>query len=292
MPFAPAAAPLPLPQHRWPVPPLVGASVGLHALALGGLALAPGSWGLPAVGAMLANHVLLGAVGMWPRSTGLGPNLSRLPAAAQARGAVAITIDDGPDPAVTPAVLDLLAQLQVQATFFCIAERARAQPELTRRIVAMGHDVQNHTNRHPHHFAMMGTATIERELRAAQDTLADITGVRPHCFRAPAGLRNPMLDPVLHRLGLTLVSWTRRGYDTRTDQADSVLQRLGQGLAAGDILLLHDGNARRTARGNPVLMEVLPGLVERIRHAGLHADTLAASVPMRHTAGAPTALAA
>jgi len=268
----------------------VSASVGLHVVALGGLVLSPAAWGLPALGAMVANHVLLGAVGMWPRSTALGPNLSRLPAAAQARGAVAITIDDGPDPAVTPALLDLLAQLQVQATFFCIAERARAHPELTRRIIGMGHDVQNHTLRHPHHFAMMGVKAIERELQTAQDTLADITGVRPHCFRAPAGLRNPMLDPVLHRLGLHLLSWTRRGYDTRTDQPATVLQRLGQGLAAGDILLLHDGNARRTPQGTPVLMEVLPGLVAQIRSAGLHTETLTTAVPMRHTA--PAALAA
>ena len=101
-----------------------------------------------------------------------------------------------------------------------------------------------------------------------------VTGQRPSCFRAPAGLRNPFLEPVLHRLGLSLVSWTRRGFDTREGDAQRVLARLTRGLAAGDILLLHDGNAARTARGEPVLLEVLPLLLERLRADGLRAVTL------------------
>ncbi|HLL13346.1 MAG TPA: polysaccharide deacetylase family protein [Rubrivivax sp.] len=269
------------PGSPWRLPPLLSASVGLHAAAAGAALLQPELMGWAAA-AVVANHAGLAAAGLWPRSALLGPNLRRLPPAAAARGAIAITIDDGPDAEVTPAVLDLLAAHDVPATFFCIAAQARAQPALLRRIVAAGHSVQNHSHRHPHHFSLFGPAAMTREIGDAQALLSDITGVRPHCFRAPAGLRNPLLDPVLHRLGLHLVSWTRRGFDTREADPQRVSARLTRGLAAGDILLLHDGNARRTAAGVPVLLQVLPQLLAACRSARLQPVTLAQAVPARH----------
>lgn len=267
------------PPSPWPWPPLIKASALLH-IGAATAALLPGGWPW-AAGALLANHAVLTGAGLWPRSDWLGPNVTRLPAAAAARGEVAITIDDGPDPAVTPATLDLLAELGVHATFFCIAEQAHAHPALLRRIVAAGHGIGNHSLHHRHNFSLLGPKGFEREIRGAQDLLADLCGVRPHCFRAPAGLRNPLLDPVLHRLGLHLVSWTRRGFDTRQADADAVLQRLSRGLAAGDILLLHDGNARRTAAGQPVLLQVLPALLARCRAQGLRPVTLIQALPPR-----------
>ncbi len=277
VPVAPAALPPAAP--RWPWPPLIGASVAVHALALGAAALVPGAapWALAGV---LADHALLGGAGLWPRSRWLGPNLTRLPTAAGS--GFALTLDDGPDPDVTPAVLDLLDAHGVRASFFCIAERARAHPVLLREIVARGHSVQNHSRWHRHHFSLLGPRAMEREIGAAQALLADLSGTRPHCFRAPAGLRNPFLDPVLHRLNLNLVSWTRRGFDTREPNPQRVLARLTRGLAAGDILLLHDGHAQRTAAGRPVLLDVLPPLLARCRAAGLRALTLAEAVPPRH----------
>ncbi|MDE2148047.1 MAG: polysaccharide deacetylase family protein [Burkholderiales bacterium] len=264
--------------------PLLRASVALHGAAAAAALAVPAAWPW-AAGAVLANHLGLVAAGLWPRSRGLGPNVSRLPAQAAARGEVAITIDDGPDPEVTPAVLDLLAAAGVAATFFCIAERARARPALLRRIVAAGHSVQNHSLRHRHHFSLLGPRALAREIGGAQALLADLSGIAPIAFRAPAGLRNPLLDPVLHRLGLHLVSWTRRGFDTRQTRPQAVLARLAgersRGLAGGDILLLHDGHAARTAAGRPVLLEVLPPLLARLRAAGLQPVTLAAALPPR-----------
>ncbi len=274
VPLAPAPAP-------WPWPAALQASVGLHVAAGLSAAALPGA--LPwALGAVLANHALLTAAGLWPRSSWLGPNVTRLPAAAGA--SVAITIDDGPDPEVTPQVLDLLAAQGARATFFCIGQRVREHPALVRRIVAAGHGVQNHSLHHWHHFSLSGPAALAREIADAQAVLADVAGVLPHCFRAPAGLRNPLLDPVLHRLGLHLVSWTRRGYDTREADPVRVAARLLRGLAAGDILLLHDGHARRSASGQPVLLQVLPGLLQSVRMAGLHTVTLSDALPHRHAA--------
>ena len=268
MPLAP-----PSKADAWPMPTLLRTSLGVHAVAAGVAAALPqhAAWALAGVA---ANHAALTAAGLWPRSQWLGPNLLRLPPDSAALGEVALTIDDGPDPAVTPQVLDLLDRHRVQATFFCIADRAAAQPGLTREIVARGHSVQNHSLRHRHNFSLLGPRGFAAELTRAQAVLSDLTGRRPVCFRAPAGLRNPFLDPVLHRLGLRLVSWTRRGFDTREADPQRVLKRLATGLAAGDILLLHDGNAARTAAGRPVLLDVLPPLLAAFRAAGLRAVSL------------------
>jgi peptidoglycan/xylan/chitin deacetylase (PgdA/CDA1 family) len=115
----------------------------------------------------------------------------------------------------------------------------------------------------------MGPAGFRRELAAAQQTLAAITGRPPRFFRPPAGVRSPLLDPVLHSLGLQLVTWTRRGFDTRRRNPDHVARRLQDGLGAGDILLLHDGNAARTDHGRPVVLEVLPRLLDAVMRGQL-----------------------
>jgi len=257
----------------WPLPPAIRASAVVHMAAIGAGALVPGAmpW---AIGAVVLNHALITGAGLTPRSSLLGPNVTRLPDAAGARREVAITIDDGPEPEVTPRVLDLLDAHGQRATFFCIAERVLAHPALAREIVARGHSIQNHTARHRHNFSFLGPRGFASEIARAQDILAETIGQRPTCFRAPAGLRNPFLEPVLHRLGLSLVSWTRRGFDTREGNPAKVMARLARNLQSRDILLLHDGNAARTPEGNPVLLEVLPLLLERLRADGLSAVTL------------------
>src|SRR5487761_2688661 len=198
---------------RWRPTLLIRISIALHLLALIGVIAEPAQWRW-ALGAVLADHALLALLGLWPRCRWLGPNWTQLPAASTARNEIALTIDDGPDPAVTPQVLDILDRHAAQATFFCIGEKAARYPDLCREIARRGHAVENHSQHHRHHFALLGRAGLMRELQAAQDTLAAIAGRRPAFFRAPAGLRNPFLDPVLARLGLRLVSWSARAYDT------------------------------------------------------------------------------
>ena len=259
--------------ESWPWPPIIRASVGWHLLAGAAALWVPGAapW---AIGGIVLNHVLITAAGLTPRSRFLGQNLTRLPQPATERGEVALTIDDGPDPEVTPQVLDLLDAHGRRATFFCIAERVLDHPALAREIVARGHSIQNHSARHRHNFSFLGPRGFAAEIARAQEVLQQATGQRPICFRAPAGLRNPFLAPVLHRLGLTLVSWTRRGFDTREGDAGVVLARLTRNLKAGDILLLHDGHAARTAAGRPVVLDVLPPLLARLQADGLRAVTL------------------
>jgi peptidoglycan-N-acetylglucosamine deacetylase len=257
----------------WRLPIFIKASLACHLGAGLTVAAAPQAWPW-ALGAVALNHALLTGTGLWPRSTWLGSNLRRLPTAATARNEVALTIDDGPDREVTPAVLDLLDAHCARATFFCIAQRAQAHPQLCREIVRRGHSVQNHSHRHHHNFSLLGLRGFSREIEAAQDALSQITGERPRFFRAPAGLRNPFLAPVLHRLELQLVSWTRRGFDTVRSEPERVLASLTHRLAAGDILLLHDHNGARCITGRPVVLEVLPALLRAFAQSGLRSVTL------------------
>lgn len=258
---------------RWQPTLLIRATIVLHVMALIVVIAEPGQWRW-ALAAVLANHALLTLLGLWPRSHWLGPNWTRLSAAAAARNEIALTFDDGPDPIVTPQVLDMLDRYATRATFFCIGEKAARYPDLCREIVRRGHAVENHSQHHRHNFSLMGRSGITRELQAAQDTLTTITGQRPLFFRAPAGLRNPFLDPVLAQLGLQLASWSARGFDTRIGDVERVTNKLLHGLRAGAILLLHDGNAARTPDGIPVILEVLPTVLASAAAAKLRFVTL------------------
>lgn len=262
----------------WTPSPTLKASFALHGAAALGTLAAPALWPW-ALGAVVANHALLTTAGLLPRSTLLGANLTHLPTPAAARGEIALTIDDGPDPEVTPQVLDLLDAAGVKASFFCIGHRARENPALCREIVARGHRVENHGDSHSKAFAFFGPGRMRADIARAQETLADITGSAPRFFRATAGLRNPFLDPVLAALDLQLASWTRRPFDTREGNPTLVFTRLTENLAGGDILLLHDGHAARTAHGQPVILVVLPQLLQRVKEQQLKPVTLAAACP-------------
>jgi peptidoglycan/xylan/chitin deacetylase (PgdA/CDA1 family) len=270
---APTAA---APRRR--LPALLKASLACHLGAATAVVAAPPLWPW-ALGSVALDHALITATGLWPRSTWLGANLRRLPAAAAGRREVALTIDDGPNPALTPAVLDLLDAHAAQATFFCIARAAERHPALCREIVRRGHSVQNHSLDHAHGFSLLGPRGYAREIGRAQDLLSQITGVAPRFFRAPAGLRNLFLAPVLDTLGLQLVSWTRRGFDTVRREPAVVLRGLTRNLAPGDIVLLHDANAARTRAGTPIILAVLPSLLQCFQDDGLRAVTLGAAIP-------------
>ncbi len=251
----------------------IKATLAVHAAAIVGCLLAPSLWPW-ALAALIINHAIITTAGLLPRTTLLGPNLNCLPDDAVARREVAITIDDGPDPDVTPKVLDLLGAANAKATFFCIGWRARENPALCREIVARGHRVENHGDSHSKAFAFFGPGRMKADIAAAQATFSEITGQPPRYFRATAGLRNPFLDAVLHGLDLKLASWTRRPYDTRCGDPEIVLQRLSHNLGPGDILLLHDGHAARAADGQPVILAALPRLLATLRQNQLNPVTL------------------
>lgn len=270
--LASAAASRPA-SRRWRPAPALQVSALIHAAGAVALVAAPSSWPWVA-GGIVANHAALAIAGFLPRSRLLGPNLARLPESAAQRAEVALTFDDGPDPEVTPRVLDALDAAGLKATFFLIGERAARHPALAREIVRRGHAAENHSHRHSTAFGWYGVARARREIEAAQGAIADATGIAPAFFRAPFGIRNPLLDPALARIGLRYVSWTRRGFDTVARDPQRVIDRLAHRLAAGDILLLHDGVAVRPRDGGVHAPAVLPALAARLAALGLRSVTV------------------
>jgi peptidoglycan-N-acetylglucosamine deacetylase len=268
------------PEHEtWRLPrgwlpaPAIQATAALHLGGALALALPATDWRWVA-GALLANHGLIFAATLAPRSRVLGPNVVRLPPASAARREVALTFDDGPDPEVTPRVLDILDRHGAAASFFCIGERAAAHPEVVREIVARGHAVESHSHAHSLAFAWFGPRRLRREVAAAQRAIRDAAGVAPAFFRAPYGPRSPLLDLVLARAGLTYVSWKWRGYDAVDPDPERVFRRLADPLRAGDVLMLHDGSTAACRRFEPTVLRVLPRLLRHFQEHGLRPVTL------------------
>ena len=259
-----------------PGPLLVRVSAGLHVAAGALLVADPRAWPV-VVATLIPDHLLLAWGSLRPKSTLVGANLRRLPDGA-ARGRVALTFDDGPDPATTPRVLDLLESKGARASFFCVGRKAERHPALVEEISRRGHRVENHSFSHSNGFCMLSPGAMGRDIDRAQAVLARLTGRPPGYFRAPAGLRSPWLDGLLRERGLTLVSWTRRGLDTITRRSEGVTARLLRDLAAGDILVLHDGGhgAAPGAASRSVGLQTLPRLLDGIAAAGLRVAPLPA----------------
>ena len=259
--------------------PFLKASVALHAAALPALAIAPHRWPYVA-GALIANHYVTIVGGLLPRSSLLGPNLRRS-AAAEAAGAVVLTFDDGPDPVVTPAVLDTLDARGAKATFFCIGEHAARHRALTAEIALRGHRLENHSYTHRNAFFFHFPRTLDSEIGRCQEELQRASGRAPSFFRAPAGVRSPLLESALLRNGLRLASWTRRSFDTVSRDPAAIASRLTRGLRAGDVLLLHDGACRAPLGRQQVVLQALPRLLDAIATAGFRTMPLLDDTPGR-----------
>ncbi|MDQ6818755.1 MAG: polysaccharide deacetylase family protein [Actinomycetota bacterium] len=150
-----------------------------------------------------------------------------------------LTFDDGPDPVWTPRLLDVLADGAARATFFPIAFRAAAQPELIARMRAEGHRVGLHCHEHARHS--LRSAAWGREDAAHALTQLASVGVKPTLWRTPWGDTAGWTKPLAREHGLTLVPWTVDTHDWRGDSAETMFQSTVGGLRSGAIVLAHDG---------------------------------------------------
>ena len=206
-----------------------------------------------AIGAGLVGLTAYGAA--YPRAHLFGPIVCR----TNWPDKLAITFDDGPNPAITPKLLDLLAKHKARATFFLVGKFVHECPGLTKEILARGHALGNHTHTHPHLF-LCGSRKTEEELRRCTDVIHRAAGAEPRWFRPPFGFRSPWLGEIVKRHGMGTVMWTLIPGDWRAKPAGWLINRMnpiaenarkklppgtgyGGGLT-GDILCLHDGYHR------------------------------------------------
>ncbi|HXN27423.1 MAG TPA: polysaccharide deacetylase family protein [Candidatus Acidoferrales bacterium] len=217
-----------------------------------------------AAGGACAAGGLLAWGALAPGSQLFGRTLRRL----DDTSSMAITFDDGPNPAVTPRVLEILARQNATATFFLIGQRVRAFPGLAREIAERGHALGNHTETHPS-LTFLSAGRIAEELQRCQDAIASATGKIARWMRPPFGYRSPLLDSVVRRRGGAGVAmWNVAAKDWRTHTPESVIQRLRR-ARGGDIVLLHDGDHRVLEGKRGHVLAALEYWLPRWRDAGI-----------------------
>lgn len=244
----------------------------------------------PIVVAAAAGVVAYAAV--YPRSQLFGSTICRTNSPRK----LALTFDDGPNPAITPKLLELLDRYNARATFFIIGKHARECPELVKETAARGHIIGNHTDAHPNLF-WLKPDRITVELRCCNFSIKAATGAPPRWFRPPFGFRNPWVVPAARELGQRVVMWTLIPGDWRATSSEWLIPRLApiaanakRNLAAasaqpsaatGDILCLHDGSHRQLGADRLPTIAALEHWLPRWRDLGLEFVTIedAVSVP-------------
>jgi peptidoglycan/xylan/chitin deacetylase (PgdA/CDA1 family) len=248
--------------------------------------LNPWTIALPAAAGIAAGVAAWGAV--YRTSQIFGATLCRTPDRRQ----IALTFDDGPNPAATPRLLALLERRKVRASFFLVGRFARACPELVREIAARGHTIGNHTETHAN-LALASARRIEAELTRCQTSLAsalrlDATGLSaaalPKWVRPPFGYRLPGLWSAARRAGLRGVAmWSFTAYDWRPQPPARLIARLARVAerraspargAGGEIVLLHDGDFRQLGADRSHVVSALEHWLPRWQDAGFEFVTI------------------
>lgn len=155
------------------------------------------------------------------------------------RRAVTLTFDDGPDPDVTPRLLELLRRHCVPATFFVAGARAERYPATIQKILSRNHTIGNHSYRHDPLLMLRSRATLREEVARAQDVLAAF-GIRPLIFRPPVGITNPRLPGVLRELDMYCLTFSCRAFDRGNRRIAKLAEIILRKVRPGDIILLHD----------------------------------------------------
>jgi peptidoglycan/xylan/chitin deacetylase (PgdA/CDA1 family) len=176
----------------------------------------------------------------------------------------ALTFDDGPHRQGTPAVLEVLAREGVSATFFLVGEQVRREPALVREIIAAGHGIGLHCDRH-RNLLRLAPRQVHVDIARAQEAIEDTSGRAIALYRPPYGVLNASALRIARKRGWRTLLWTHFGKDWRASATpESIATRVTEGAGEGSVLLLHDaddysapGSWRRTAAALPRVLQTL-----------------------------------
>jgi peptidoglycan/xylan/chitin deacetylase (PgdA/CDA1 family) len=226
-----------------------------------------------------------------PHSQLFGPTVCSTSAARK----LAITFDDGPNPAITPKLLDLLDRYKAKSTFFPVGKFVRACPSLVKETALRGHLIGNHTETHPY-LLFCGPAETAEELQRCSEAIGEVLLERPRWFRPPFGFRSPWLGHIVQQFGMRTVMWTLIPGDWRVKPVGWLTAKMspiaahahenlrkdkGPGDQAkmarqgGDVICLHDGNFRELNGDRMHTVKALEYWLPRWRDLGLEFVTIA-----------------
>jgi peptidoglycan/xylan/chitin deacetylase (PgdA/CDA1 family) len=230
----------------------------------------------------LARAGLLAAAGLavahaGPGVTGLGPvrraAFPRLAGEGDPRH-VALTFDDGPDPAVTPDVARVLGDRGITATFFLLGQLVARAPGLAADLAAAGHEIGVHGWEH-RYLTLRGPRATLDDLRRATDLIENATGARPRLFRPPYGVLTGGALMAARRLGLTPVLWGTWGREWAAGATPaSVYRCLTARLHGGVTVLLHDSDVTSPPGSSRAALGALPWLLDECARRELSAGPL------------------
>jgi peptidoglycan-N-acetylglucosamine deacetylase len=230
-------------------------------------------WPIVVGAAAVAGGGAWGAVA--PSSQMFGPTVRHTDAANK----IALTFDDGPNPAVTPRLLELFDRYSVRATFFLIGKFVRERPALVQEISLRGHLLGNHTDTHAN-LIFESRRGLRGELERCQDAIAAATHTAPpRWMRPPYGYRTPLLKAEIRRAGMQgVVMWSRIGWDWKPQPPERLIARLARvarpGRPQGDIVVLHDGDHRALGGDRQHVVAALEYWLPRWRDAGVEFVTI------------------
>ena len=243
-------------------------------LLSGGAAAASGAVLFGPLGAAVPAGALLALMmdGIFrPTSSVFFPTLSH---GARDRNEVALTFDDGPDPELTPRILDVLAGHGAQATFFVIGRHLEAHAAIGRRAVEEGHELGNHSWQHSYLQNFYSTSRYAADVQRASELIRQVSRADEEpLFRAPVGLKSPGLARVAQARRLRMIAWSLHSRDTFSRDPAATAARVLSHIRPGDIVLLHDGHEHRSGQRRAGL-DALPSILTGLKQRGLRSVTV------------------
>ncbi|WP_405060979.1 polysaccharide deacetylase family protein [Kribbella sp. NBC_01505] len=181
---------------------------------------------------------------------------------------VVLTFDDGPDPAYTPKVLEVLAKYDVKATFFEVGKNVAKHPELTKAIHSAGHSIQNHTWAHAD-LRHQTAAGFQKQVGDTDQAIRSAAGITPTCLRPPYGGVSATVRQRAKALGKDLVLWTIDSRDWSKPGTPEIEKRVLGAVKSGSVILMHDGGGNRSQT-----IAALPSILEKLKAQGYGFRTL------------------
>jgi len=224
--------------------------------------LKPGTGSAPIIFLIVQTTLLWGVFG--PKSPLFGRVFWR---GSKGWPVLALTFDDGPTEPYTSAVVEILKQYDVRATFFLLGRKLELYPEVIKKIAEGGHEIGNHGYSHQV-LPLRFPAIIRSEIQRTEELIIALTGRKPDLFRAPHGWKGPFLVRTAKRCGYRVISWTRGVRDTDRPGSHKIIERSLKSMKIGAILLFHDGRGLEIRPDCSQLLKALPVIIDKARRLG------------------------